>query len=384
MKRIIKRFLLANLSIVWFTNNTTAQTEAVTSNDFFSFEASYLGDNINNLKGGIKQGSCYLGMASLRFGIDLNKAGIKGVEFFVNAANTHGTSPSSHLIGDMQVASNIDAGNHSFIQEFWIKKTFKTLELTLGLQDLNVEFANSSYGSLFLNSSFGILPVISSNFAAPIFPLTTIGFTSKWRYSDKATWILALYDGSPTDFDYNPYNLNWQFLSGDGLLAISELQYSIKINELEGIYKAGLYSHNHIVERGLSNPMPDSLTTPLIGFYAYTDQTIWHHQNKSIGLFSQMGYSPSSNCENDFYFGFGFNYSGIFSKEGLDILGFACAHQKLSKQNKSETSFELSYRYQLTKNIFLQPDIQYIVNPSGTTEKLKNSFVCSLRFGIDF
>lgn len=141
------------------------------------------------------------------------------------------------------------------------------------------------------------MPVVSSNFAAPIFPLTTIGFTSKWRFSDKATWILALYDGSPTDFDYNPYNLNWQFLSGDGLLAISEFQYSIKINELEGIYKAGLYSHNHIVESGLSNPTPGSHTTSLVGF--------------------------------------------------------AYAYQKLSKQNKSETSFELSYRDRLTKNIFL-------------------------------
>ena len=55
------------------------------------FETSYVGDNVNNFSGGIKTGSRYLGMANIRLGFDMEKAGLwKGGLFYINAANTHG------------------------------------------------------------------------------------------------------------------------------------------------------------------------------------------------------------------------------------------------------------------------------------------------------
>ena len=146
-------------------------------------------------------------MYAIRSYYDTEKAGLwKGTFVYVNAANTHGAMPSAELLGDMQVASNIEAGNHTYIQELWIKQAFKNLELTAGLQDLNVEFAASEYGAMFLNSSFGILPIVSGNIPAPIFPLTSLGLTAKWNILKNTTLLAAVYDGSPSDFDYNPYN----------------------------------------------------------------------------------------------------------------------------------------------------------------------------------
>ncbi len=381
----MKKIILAFSLFVHFSYSIFAQETLKTPKEPLTFEASYIGDNVNNLSGGIKTGSCYLGMANIRLDFDFEKAGLwSGGEFYINSANTHGASPSSELLGDVQVASNIDAGNHTYLQEVWFKQALGKVEFTLGLQDLNVEFANSENGALYMNSSFGILPVISGNITPPIFPLTALGLTAKWNISENATWVNALYDGSPTDFDYNPYNVKWQFISGDGLLAISEYQYNTTIKELPGTYKIGGYAHSHIIEESLHKNIPDSLNHNIFGFYVYTDQKIWQNNNKSIDLFAQLGYSPCNSSTNDFYLGLGVNYSGLFSKKGTDILGLAFAHEHFNDGIKSETAVELTYQYRLTKNIFVQPDFQYIINPAGTGETLNNSLAGNLRLGIHF
>ena len=362
-----------------------AQSSVSEISDAFLFKTSYTADNVTNFRGGIKTGSTYLGMANIRIGFDSEKAGWwKGGQFFTNAANTHGSSPSTQLLGDMQIASNIEAGNHMYLQELWIKQTFGKVEITAGLQDLNVEFASSEHGALFLNSSFGILPVISANIPAPIFPLTSLGITTKWSLSENTSWLSAIYDGSPTDFDYNPYNTNWQFNSGDGILAITELQSVVEINHLAGCYKIGVYSHNHFFEKHFVPDFPDSLNHTIYGFYAYGDQTIWQHKNRNIGIFMQLGYSPSKLSLNSNYIGLGMNFTGWFGKSDPGILGIAMAHEYLKNDLGSETTIELTFQKKLTRNIFIQPDLQYIINPSGKSSNLNNCLAGTIRIGLSF
>ncbi|MDO9152142.1 MAG: carbohydrate porin [Paludibacter sp.] len=371
--------------ILLFPYTVYAKVLSSSPNESLTFKGSYIGESFNNLSGGIKTGSCYLGMANILMSFDVEKAGLwKSGQFYVNAANTHGASPSVLLIGDMQVASNIEAGNHTYLQEVWYKQALGAVEFTAGLQDLNVELANSEHAALFLNSSFGVLPLISNNFSAPIFPLTTLGFTAKWNISERYSWINALYDGSPTDFDYNPYNVKWQFLSGDGLLAVSEFQYNTQIKKYSGIYKMGVYTHNHLVEKHFNKNFPDSLNHTLFGVYTYADQEVWSSNNKTMGVFAQLGYSPSAKSNNDFYVGLGLNFAGLFCKNQQDVLGLAIAHGSFKNKSKSETAIELTYRYQLKRSIFIQPDFQFIINPAGTDQTLHNSFAVNVRFGIEY
>ena len=380
-RRLFLVLLISNI----FCFDFIAQTDSLSVANGFKYEASYIGDNVGNLSGGIKTGYGYLGMANLRLLFNTHNAGWwRGTQFYVNAANTHGTEPSATMIGDMQVASNIEAGNHTYIQEVWLKQSFNHFELTAGLQDLNMEFAASEYGSIFMNSSFGILPIISANMPAPIFPLTSPGLTAKFYLNEKTSWLLAIYDGSPTDFDYNPYNLKWQFISGDGMLLVTEIQKTTVIKGLEGAYKFGWYSHNHFIEKQFNPEFPDSLNNSILGVYVYADQKIWQTGKKCIGAFLQMGYTPSDKCFNNYYLGMGINYKGIFSKSADDILGLAVGHESLTKDVGEETVIELSYQRQITPNLFVQPDLQYIITPSGKSSNLQNAFVASLRFGLSF
>lgn len=351
----------------------------------FTFRASYTGDNVNNLAGGIRRGSCYLGLANIRINFNTTEAGIwKGGQFYINAANTHGATPSAEFIGDMQVASNIEAGNHTFIQELWYKQSLGNTEFTVGLQDLNVQFANTEYGALFLNSSFGILPTISGNIPAPVYPLTSLGFTVKWSASEKMVWTTAIYDGCPTDFEHNPYNLTWQFKSADGILSISELQYTSHIASLPGTYKLGFYSHNHLFQKNEATMHDDPACSNNFGLYAIADQQVWQEDDKALGSFLQVGYGPAKYNKNYLYVGTGAHYNGIFSKKGNDALGLAVALAWLNGNIGNETTIELTYKRQLLTHIFLQPDFQYILNPAGLGNKLGNSLEGTLRLGIAF
>jgi porin len=352
-----------------------------------NFEASYVGESFNNLSGGIKRGSTYQGMANLRIGFDTDKARLwKGGQFYINAANTHGGTPSCDLVGDFQVASNIEAGNHTYIQEFWFKQTIGALAITAGLQDLNVEFVNSENSATFLNSSFGIMPTISGNIPTPIFPLTSLGISLKWQMSEATSLLISAFDGCPTDFeDNNPYNLKWNFQSGDGILAFAELQHSISVKDLPGTYKLGLFSHyNHRM-------ITDETTQPPFvknnyGFYFIADQTIWHRADNSrrMSAFMQMGCTPEQiNC-NRYYTGAGLNLYGLWNKSGEDVLGLAIARAGIDRANCAETTLELTYQLPVTKNLFLQPDLQYIMHPVGTEARVSNSFSAIFRFGFTF
>ncbi len=365
---------LALLAFGWAS--AQAQEEEKKPVDYLSFGASYTGDMINNLSGGIKTGSAYLGMATMTAEFDFEKAKLwKGGKFFIFGANTHGATPTADLIGDFQGVSNIEAGNHTYLQELWYKQKLGNFEITAGLQDMAVEFGSVDYGGLYLNSSFGVKSSISHNIPAPIFPLTNLGLTVRWDISDKFSWLAAAYDGFPKDFEDNPYNIKWEFETGDGYLVISEAQYNTELNNLPGTYKiGGLYSTHEEEGEDIN----------IGSFYLNGNQKLWERGEKSLGAFAQFGYSPSDASFCDYYVGLGINYTGLFSKKGKDEIGLAFAREHYKEDLDPETAIELTYKYNLLDNLYIQPDIQYIINPAGTGGGLDNAFTANIRFGFEF
>lgn len=369
--------------LLGIVKSMAAQEPEIKKESPFEFGASYIGEGVANLSGGIKTGAAYLGMANITVGFDTEKAKLwKGGAFYTNLANTHGDSPSEGLIGDFQVASNIEAGNHTYIQELWYAQQLGNVKVTLGLQDLNVELANSEHGALYRNSSFGIHSTISDNVPAPIFPLTTPGITLAWDITPKWGWSAAVYDGSPVEFEHNPYNLSWNFGGHDGVLAITELKRQASIgHKLKGTYKLGAYYHNHkLTEEELAE---GALKTNY-GFYGVIDQMVWEKtEGRGVGVFAQLSFSPKKDNEHCCYIGGGVNCYGVCGREN-DVVGLGVAHARFNHGKKPETTFELTYKACLGENIYLQPDFQYIIHPAGADLALSDASVAALRFGLNF
>ena len=55
-----------------------------------------------------------------------------------------------------------------------------------------------------------------------------------------------------------------------------------------------------------------------------------------------------------------------------------------NERGRDETAIELTYKVQVTSQIYLQPEMQYVVHPGGTDMKLKNATVGLVRLGLEF
>lgn len=379
---MLKRLAKPLLTLL-FATICLASVKGVEKSVPFEFGASYIGEGMSLLAGGLQRGSSYEGLANIRFSFHTAKAGWwKGGSFLVTGANTHGGTPSSDLIGDHQVASNIEAGDLTYLHECWFRQELGAWTFILGLQDLNSEFVYSKSGNTFLNSSFGTHSTIAGNVPSPIFPLTSFGAQAHFRLNPKTTLKLAVFDGMPEDFDYNPHNISWHLDSDDGYLAFVELDAADLLHaRLSGDSKLGVYFHNHNPNTVKFDP-----SAPNYGFYMTADQTLVQFSlERSLNAFLQFSLSPASKNENNRYLGGGIHCKGPFAGRPDDKLGLAFAHASLQHAaNGDETSVELTYKLALCEQVFLQPDLQYIQHPAGTGGTPENALVAFIRFGIEF
>ena len=381
-------FLVLNIDLC-------AQDDENVQGNGLSFEAGFARDFVNNFSGGIKTGNTYLGVIDLGITLNTEEAGLwPGGELYVQIENTHGGKPTEGFVGDMQVLSNIENAENSltYMYELWINQSIGNLSVKAGLLDLNAEFNVSEYAGTFINSTFGIQSSMPVNIPVPIFPLNALGAMLKYDHSDALAVQLAFYDGDPGDyFDENdeltdPHHLNWTLSSDEGFLGIGEIHFStISGEETTGTYKLGGYYHS-----GVFDDFSDTAKTVdgNYGLYLVGD----HNISDNLGAFFQLGWAPTNINVNDVYVGFGINYTGLIPGRDDDVFGLAVAYAGLSKDFRMdlpdlkghETAIEFTYAAQINDNVAIQPDIQYIINPSGTGEALDNALVGLVRLSIGF
>jgi porin len=358
-------------------------------------EAAYVGEVFSNFSGGLKTGSTYLGLIDFGLGINTQDFGLwKNGEFFVQFENTHGGSPSGDFIGDLQVASNIENGNYSYMYEAWYKQQFGNLSLQLGLIDLNADYFVAEPGGLFLNSSFGIQPSASMNIPVPIFPMNSLAINLQYQISDAVTLQTGIWDGDPGDLDSEPYNTKWNLSKEQGFLSATELhiKHSKTGNNYLGTVKIGMTYHSANFDDLSETELPKSEN---FEFHLIAEQTLINKPEGIKGkldVFTQLGYLPDQSINLiPLYIGAGLNYAGLLFNDASDVLGFACAYSGISKELRSipqlelenyELAFELSYALPLYKNITIQPDLQYIIN-TGADKNLDNAFVGFIRIIIE-
>jgi porin len=361
--------------------------------DAFVFETTVTGDFVRNFQGGKSKGSTYIGMESLTLLFDFDKADLwKNGTLFLHGLNAHGIGPSESLSGDLQVLSNIEAGDYTGLYEFWYMHQIGKFSVLLGQHDLNSEFAGTRYGGLFINSSFGIGPNLSLNVPVSIYPLATPAFILKYDHQAAFSFKYAIYGGNPGDFETNRYNLKWDLSRRNGFLNIGEIQYNLIKEEKEtGIYRFGVYYHtgnfNHYVN-------PDSTKKGNSGVYFIADQALFSRSlsaARGLCYFVQGGYAPPKYNMVQYYLGGGFRYHGIIPYRYYDEIGIAFAFISLSDFYKAlspnrvsnETSLEMTYKFQFSKRYSIQPSFQYIINP-GANNYNDDCLVGLLRFTLSY
>jgi porin len=351
-------------------------------------QTSVTQDFASNMRGGLRPGEAHLGLINLDFTLNTQNLNLwKNGTFRIHIQNTYGETPTENLVGDIQVFSNIENGTSTYLYQFWYQHTIGDFSMLVGKHDLNELFFASDYAGEYINSSFGIMPVASLNVPVSIFPLTTLGFVTGYEINNSLSLRAGLYNGRPGEITSSNFGTNLNLQKGNGLFYVGEFHVKDILGNLPGTLKLGMFHHSGEFET-LENS--GRMQKGASGLYFIADQAVFLEngsESQGLGTMIQAGYSPDKSSINDFYLAYGLNYTGLFSGRDSDMIGLAMAHASANTLfgkynpdvNKScETAIELSYKYNLSKGLIIQPDFQYIIHPGMRTGN-NNAFVGMLR-----
>lgn len=359
-----------------------------------NWDLSYVGDLGRNFQGGIRTGGSFIGVASARTHIDLDKGmGLRGSKLFFNLMAIHGTV-QSYQTGDFQIASSIESYTDTIrLMEGWYKQEFASGKafVLFGLLDMNSEFYVNETAMMFLNSSFGLGTEIAqldpSGRAAPTFPLTSLTALLKFEPTQNTYVDLAAFDALPghpqdagTQIKYDP--------KGEGHLFIGDVGYSRRVQErAEEKYAIGAW----IYDQPFKSLSDTSTTGPSKGAASYGAYFISEKKiASSMYVFGRYGAASGDANRFKDNFAFGVTFEGLVPKREKDTLGIGVTSlttgdqylDKLRREGRrserSETVYELTYRATISKHLFIQPDLQYIVNPNARVD-LKDSLIGFVR-----
>ena len=362
-----------------------------------TIDAYYRGDMLHNSSGGLREGGAYLDDAGIRIDSDLEAlfGGADGRVFAYLLYNNRATF-SDRFVGDLQVASNIDARDAVRIYELWYEQSWSDrYSLRFGLYDLNAEFDAIDTAGLFMNSSHGIGGEFGQTGEAgpSIFPVTSLAARFEWQVSAAATLRFALLDGVPGD-PADPGKTTIDLDADDGLL--QALEYN---HVLPGGLRLGLggwwYSAEFDRLRGVDGNGDPLRKDGNNGYYGFAElpQLKFGSGDTSLSVFLRYGIANDDINVLQSYFGGGLVATGLLRSRPQDQLGLAFASASVGgpyrraqadagdRSDRAETSIELTYSAQLTEWLRVQPDIQYIINP-GANPALDNALVFGLQFSL--
>src|SRR5882757_5811893 len=416
MCRVLSRATLMSAAIAFCATATPAQAEdkpvadriadarSALEDAGYQFSMTYIGEAFANTKGGMNTGAVYTGRLDLGTTIDLEKVmGWTGATFHANMFQIHGDGLSRSYVGNLMLVSGVESRPTTRLYELWIEQKLLDgrLAVRVGQQGADVEFIDSQYDDIFINSALGWPGITGINLPAggPSPPLAVPGIRIKANLSDQITAYLALFDGSassPQGTD-DPQILNsngLRFRVNDPPWWIGQLKYKFEIGESKlpatitggGWYHMMSFADQRFSADGLSLADPNSSGEPLWlrrnnGLFMVYQQLLARAapgSDKGIAFFMRASVSPSDRNLVSAYLDGGFLFTGFSDKYPDDRFGIAATYARISDaaraldrdtQSVTGTPYpirdykeivKLTYQQQLTPNLQVQPTLQYI------------------------
>lgn len=348
----------------------------------FEFDPVYTGEVFGNTSGGFKQGTTYDHSLNLPLTVYLDKLvnGWDGGTLHANALWIAGRSLSQDKVGDISGISNIAGYDTIRLQEMWYQQTFWSMRASLkvGVIAADAEFFTSDTASLFINGTFGAFTLVGANLPdPPVYPMAAPAVRFLVQPIPQFYFQSGIYAGSTGDQDVNKNGVDFPMSMHDGALIFSEIGWLVNqaANDrgLIGSYKLGSFVHT----ANFQNQVTGASEGVNYGVYGVIDQELYKHGGKSVAFFVRGGGAPGDVNAIDWYTDAGFNFNGFIPGRFLDSAGIAIARSSFSRDFSdsqvsggsnpftAETVIEATYKAQISPWWTIQPDFQYIFNPSG-------------------
>jgi porin len=374
------------------------------------FSATYIADVLGNPTGGLHQGAVYEGRLNLAIDLDLARlAGAQGLSFHANVFQIHGRGLSRDEIGNIMLASSIEALSTTRLYEAWLEQKFAggKYSVRAGQLAADAEFITSKYTDVFINATYGWPAITAANMPSggPSPPLAAMGARLKAELDPSITVLAAIFDGDAAGpgagdpQERNRYGLN--FRVNDPALMLGEVQYAYNqakdaaglpgTVKLGGWYHAGRFADQRFAANGVSQADPNASAMPAqhrsdFGIYGVFEQQVVKiagQDERGVGVFTRISASPDDRNPIGFYADGGVNVQGPLAARPNDKLGLGFAYARISNRARdldrdfeslahdgrpvrdAERLLSLSYLAEIRKGWVVHPSFQYIIHPGG-------------------
>lgn len=335
----------------------------------FFAAVSATGDAVANMSGGIRTGLSFDSLVQVVGAMYGKVIGLPAhSRFNLSLIRIDSQLPSVNYIGDAQVASNISAPTATRVYQFWYRQDLPRLPIRLrfGIIDLNLHFDVTESAGTLINSSFGFTPAVTANAPAiSTYPKPGFGAMILWAHGDTAARF-GVFQGNA---------LERSSVFHEGQTVIGEWQH----------LGVGPRQHPYTLKLGAwqcdcSDGLPGGGRLNTWGGYGSLQVSIARRAGEPVSFFAHLAVSPSQDSVAPFAAAAGFNLPAPLIFRANDLLSVGFTRQDL-RDLPAETSYEATYVAALAHDLFLQPDLQYIVHPSGVYD---NAWVFMLRLSYHY
>jgi porin len=367
----------------WFGLRPTLEDRGITFDLFETF------DFYGNVSGGDHRALEYFSRTRLTMDIDLNKlVGWKGGEFYVSAVTQQGENFAKTKIDVYTNPSSIEGKETTRLAEIWLQQKLfdDKVVIKIGKIDGVAEFGLQEIGSTFMNDELNYVTNQTFTAGMPFDPAGKPGVVISVNPLEGPI-LGGLYakTGIFAGNDDNAYYLDdigTSFAIRDPAVLAAEIGWRTpeKSNLLPGVYKVGMHYNFG------NTPRFDS-TVALGNYFVYGNASQALHYfdtEKTRHIDAGFTFSGAPGDRNENYFeatailrvigpcasrpkdemGVGFivsNFSHDFSQESLSTGG--------PDLGGSEKAAELTYKLQVNRWFSPQPDVQFVFDPQGNSNR---------------
>lgn len=382
----------------------------------------YIAEYTSVLDGGRNNRGSFRNQLTLDAELDLESAfGVAGGTAFVQYLSVNANTGGSVDAGDIQFFSNIEYDRSlDIIYELWYEQSLfdDRLRLKVGKVEANNEFNYVDAAVEFANSSAGFSPTI---FAFPSLPDPATSINVFGTVVDDEGFNLTLgyglYDGAaavdgvrtgtrgPSTFfsddrsdDYFHIwqaDFSWEAILSegsllkDGRVSLGGWYHDGEFDRFDGGTEdgtAGLFVTGEIRWFDPDRVMTEAGSSEAPAHSA--SQAGGDAPDRGVYLFAQYGWADDDVSEVAQHFAGGVVWRGPYASRPDDSCGIYASLADLSGSpaagfDNDEFVVDVYYRLQLTPAVYMQPEFQYIVNPSGDAA-IDDAVVVGVRIGVAF
>jgi porin len=397
--------------------------------------SSYTNNIAGNPVGGLSQGFAYADNFSFGMQLDFEKL-IKwqGLTLTISGLDRNGSNLSACNIGNQFTVQQVYGTETVVFYAFLLEQRLfeDKVGIKIGRFSAGDDFASSPLYWLYMNNGIDGNPQsIPVNTAFSTYPGSV--WAARLRVDPSPEWFAmgGVYQTTNLNL-YRDHGLNWSMNSNDGVLMIGQVGWTPEFfkrpvaskapsdgksvadrkrladgktaapasqdPEMQGLpghyWFGAYYSPWQFAQFGSTQTASNSY-----GFYWHADQMVWQEEagsDQGLTLWSAFVLSPQQNISKiPFQVNSGIVYKGLVPTRDQDItmLGFVYGDfsndyaNTISATGAGTPSYEIAleagYRFQVTKFAYVQPNVQWIINPGGTGN-IPNALVLGAQMNVIF